>query len=413
MVSDVVDLQTLRNMVAERVVAKYPRLRHRVIYQGEKADSTLPVNPHGMLPSEWVIDPNFSIERQVVLVDEVVEDNHQLQLLVARITGEELPRDRPQWQYLLVPRFGQNQSAILFRAHHVIADGIALAKLLINSMDAGVKVSTAEVGVKSSRSYAAMLFWPIRLFFALVNFLVHLLFPSDHNLFHPLQLTGVRHVAWTDDIDFKCVRDAKSKHEVTVNDLLMSCLAGSLGRYIQHKTSQPQAGNFPLANQLRVVVPMSFRMFSKNAADVLDNQFCVVVVPLPLQTTDRIKRLQSVKRTMDRLKRSVAPLLNYILVYLVGYLPRFLSRFLIHRFANRCSAVVTNVPGPDSIVTVHGRSIHSMMFWVPALSDIGLGLSILTYAGKLRVGVTMDQAIGDDPSLITSFFQKELEEYCQ
>ncbi len=49
------------------------------------------------------------------------------------------------------------------------------------------------------------------------------------------------------------------------------------------------------------------------------------------------------------------------------------------------------------------------MFWVPSVGTLGLGLSILSYAGEVRVAVTADRAVCDNPQLLLDDFRDEFE----
>jgi hypothetical protein len=50
-----------------------------------------------------------------------------------------------------------------------------------------------------------------------------------------------------------------------------------------------------------------------------------------------------------------------------------------------------------------------MMFWVPQSGDIGIGVSILSYAGGVQFGVMSDVALCPDPQAIIDGFAPEFE----
>ena len=50
-----------------------------------------------------------------------------------------------------------------------------------------------------------------------------------------------------------------------------------------------------------------------------------------------------------------------------------------------------------------------MMFWVPQTGSIGIGLSILSYNGKVHFGLIADAKLVPDPRAITKRFQGEFE----
>mgnify|MGYP001819653663 CR=1 FL=1 len=69
---------------------------------------------------------------------------------------------------------------------------------------------------------------------------------------------------------------------------------------------------------------------------------------------------------------------------------------------------MTNVPGPREEIFLAGKAMRSMMFWVPQAAHLGLGVSILSYAGQVRVGVATDAGLLPDPDAIIKAFQDEM-----
>jgi hypothetical protein len=49
-----------------------------------------------------------------------------------------------------------------------------------------------------------------------------------------------------------------------------------------------------------------------------------------------------------------------------------------------------------------------MMFWVPQSARLGLGVSILSYAGQVRLGIATDSGLVPDPESIIEAFQEEM-----
>jgi hypothetical protein len=58
-----------------------------------------------------------------------------------------------------------------------------------------------------------------------------------------------------------------------------------------------------------------------------------------------------------------------------------------------------------------GREVRSMMFWVPQAARLGLGVSILSYAGQVRLGVVADAGLVPYPSEIIEHFQDEMKAF--
>ncbi len=142
----------------------------------------------------------------------------------------------------------------------------------------------------------------------------------------------------------------------------------------------------------------------------LENHFAAVPLELPAGNHPLPPRIQAIKARMDELKKSVAPLVVYGLQrLLLSFLPKAFSRGLIDFLANKCTAVVTNVPGPAGDLLLEGRKVRSMLFWVPQRARIGIGISILSFAGKVQVGVLADQALVPDPAELAKAFEDEFE----
>jgi hypothetical protein len=52
-----------------------------------------------------------------------------------------------------------------------------------------------------------------------------------------------------------------------------------------------------------------------------------------------------------------------------------------------------------------------MLFWVPQSGDIGMGVSIISYAGQVQFGLITDAALTPDPEAVVSRFSEEFEQY--
>ncbi|MGH8173435.1 MAG: WS/DGAT domain-containing protein, partial [Rhodanobacteraceae bacterium] len=75
----------------------------------------------------------------------------------------------------------------------------------------------------------------------------------------------------------------------------------------------------------------------------------------------------------------------------------------------KASAVATNVPGPQQPLYLAGVEVRELMFWVPQTGSISLGLSILSYNGKVYFGVIGDSKRVRDPDAIVQRFGAEFE----
>jgi len=113
---------------------------------------------------------------------------------------------------------------------------------------------------------------------------------------------------------------------------------------------------------------------------------------------------------MDELKGGYQALLSYGLLAVVGHAPRALQDPLLDYMASKATAVMTNVPGPGQPLSMAGRTLSRLMFWVPQSGDIGLGVSILSYAGGVQFGLIADAGLCPDPQRLIDGFAPEFEQ---
>jgi hypothetical protein len=109
------------------------------------------------------------------------------------------------------------------------------------------------------------------------------------------------------------------------------------------------------------------------------------------------------------MRGSYQPPLTMLLLGLSGLVPKFMQDQLLDVLANKASAVMTNVPGPQQPLYLAGQRIDQIMFWVPQSGDIGIGVSILSYNQTVQFGLIADRRFIPDPENVTPLFQAEFE----
>jgi hypothetical protein len=112
---------------------------------------------------------------------------------------------------------------------------------------------------------------------------------------------------------------------------------------------------------------------------------------------------------MQALKHSYQPLLAFALLAVSGLMSKPVQSLITGLFARKCTAVMTNVPGPRERLAPCGRSVEQVMFWVPQSGDIGMGVSILSYGGGVQFGLITDARMCPDPEAIVAGFQPEFD----
>jgi WS/DGAT/MGAT family acyltransferase len=183
--------------------------------------------------------------------------------------------------------------------------------------------------------------------------------------------------------------------------VLLSCVAGAIGDYLASH------GDDPTGCEIRAMVPVNLRPLEE--AWKLGNRFGLAPLTLPVGMAHPLERLYAVHKRMAELKTSYQPLLAFGLLAVSGQMIKPVQDALTGLFARKATAVMTNVPGPREPIHLCGRTVKQMMFWVPQSGDIGVGVSILSYAGGVQFGLITDARMCPDPQAIVERFGPEFD----
>jgi WS/DGAT/MGAT family acyltransferase len=211
-----------------------------------------------------------------------------------------------------------------------------------------------------------------------------------------------KRAAWSKPLALQDVKEVGRSLEGTVNDVLLTAMAGALRRYLQDRDEPVEGLN------LRAVVPVDLRR--PGTHEELGNKFGLVFLSLPLGIADPGDRLHELKRRMDGLKSSLEAPVAYGILNAIGGSPQPVQDLVVDIFGTKGTAVMTNVIGPKEQIYLAGAPLESLMFWVPQSGHLGLGVSILSYAGRVWLGVITDEGLVPDPEIIVSEFHVEFDE---
>jgi diacylglycerol O-acyltransferase / wax synthase len=419
-----VSLQRLRTLIEERFLV-FRRFRQRAVQMPGFA--------------VWETDRAFDIERHVVhsaLPGKA--DREALEALVSRLIATPLDAAHPMWQFHLVDNY-DGGSALVARIHHCYADGMALVRVMLSMTDAGPQGPAAmpfEPRARNARERSAFdaLLEPLAGAMKTAQSLGAWLIERGAGIWRDpaqaIELAGqggaftaeaarlatmgrdsttrfkgrvgvAKRVAWADTLPLDEVKTIGRALGASVNDVLLACVAGALRRYLIDK-GDPVNGV-----HMRALVPVNLRPLDK--AYKLGNQFGLVFLDLPIGVENPVERLYAVRSNMRALKGSYQPVLAMGLLAAMGAGPRLLQQALLEVLARNASAVMTNVPGPQQRLYMAGAAIDGLMFWVPQSGEIGMGVSIISYAGAVRFGLVTDRTLCPDPQRVIERFAPEFE----
>ncbi|MBI2769617.1 MAG: wax ester/triacylglycerol synthase family O-acyltransferase [Burkholderiales bacterium] len=419
--------EALCGRVEERLL-NYARFRQRVVEDAAGAT--------------WVEDKDFDINRHVLREKLPMKarghEQEALQEHVGALAMQPLDPRRPLWQFHLVEDY-QGGSALIVRIHHCIADGIALISVTMSLVDGGLppperKRKAAPEGAEDwisdtlikpftdmtvkalgkagdgavasmgmlrdpQKGVAGTLDLAKLAYQVLSDAAALALMPDDSKTRLKGKPGKTKRVAWCDPIPLDEVKAVGKALNCSVNDVLLSCVAGAIGEYLK------ALGDDITGQEIRAMIPVNLRPLDQ--AYKLGNRFGLVPLVLPIGMENPIERVYEVRRRMNALKGSTQPLLAFGMLAIAGLLIKPAQEAMLSLFGKKTTAVMTNVPGPRDKLKLLGSTLEQSMFWVPQSGDIGLGVSILSYGGGVQFGVITDTTLCPEPQKIIDEFVPE------
>lgn len=133
------------------------------------------------------------------------------------------------------------------------------------------------------------------------------------------------------------------------------------------------------STKFRCCFPINVRPRGADIEETFGNMFVLLSMAIPLHIEDRVERLVEVKRLCDNMKRSPETPLSAAMNQLaLKVLPTAAYVKLTQDLLDKFSFMFTNVIGPSEPVTVRGRRVEDLAFWVPTpVGNIGCLLSCM------------------------------------
>ncbi len=359
----------------------------------------------------WVDDPHLNLDyhvRQTALP--APGSDEQLRNLAARIFSQQLDRSKPLWELWLVEGLRDDRFAIVGKSHHALVDGVSGVDIttVLFDLDAdpqgrsnpppwlarpeptdlklfGDAMKERLTSPKEIvRGFRAALRGPRQVLRGVgaTSKMVGAGLAAPHTVFN-VEIGPHRRFAITqaDLAELKRVKDA---HGGTVNDVILSIVAGAIGKYLRAR------GHSTEGLEMRAMVPVSVRAASEHGA--LGNRISAMMAPLPVWAEDPVERLRIVTEQMGDLKSSGQAVGAEILTKVTDFAPTTIASQAARlqpaqRFFN---LVVTNVPGPQFPLYVLGRKMESIFPMVPLARRQALCVGIMSYNGQVNFGLIGD-----------------------
>jgi diacylglycerol O-acyltransferase len=376
----------------------------------------------------WVDDPHFNPGyhvRHTALPEPASLE--QLRNLTGRVLAQRLDRGKPLWELWLVQKVEGGRFAIISKTHHCLVDGVSgvdIATVLFDleefprgeagdeplgevappepprawfprpeptpaALIADAVAEGAGAPLGAVRLAAGAIAHPERTAGQVGKAVAGLgavlmaglqgAPASPYNL----PIGPHRRFAWVDG-DLAQFKSIKSALGGTVNDIVLSVVAGALRSHMQAN------GHEVDGVELKAMVPMSVRAEAERGA--LGNRVTAMYAPLPVYAADPVERFEAVHEAMKGLKESGQAVGAEMITQLAGFAPpTVLSQASRLQSSQRLfNVVVTNVPGPQFPLYILGRRLLRIYPQVPLVTNTALGIAIMSYDGTINFGLLGD-----------------------
>ena len=419
------DLGRLREHVGSRLHL-FPRYRKRMVHT--------PIQGHPV----WVDDERFDISHHVIRAGLPAPGGEkELKDLAGRLSSQPLDLARPGWQMWFVEGLERGRFALVAKIHHSLVDGVSgigvLTALLSPTQEAEIEPGPAwepapapsplgylvdgiaEWGgsaFSAAQSLGNALRNPVRALDDVVGSASGVLATVEDLIRRPANTPfnarsgQQRRLEWL-DLDMNTLRDLRKHLNGSLNDVVLTVVAGAVRRRL--KGRDVELGNL----DFRVSIPVDTR---RAGDDDRANKVSTWFISLPVSDPDPRRRFEAVKTQTRRCRRRRADRAFDLFWQLADWSG---SSLLATRFADVASflkpynLLVTNVRGPSVPIYLLGAPLLAFYPTLPLFENQGLAVAVLTYQGKLHVGLTGDWDLLPDLSDFAEDLRVAMEELAQ
>jgi diacylglycerol O-acyltransferase len=393
----------------------------------------------------WEYDQDFDIKRHIFRVRlDALGGEAELEALAGRLLSQVLDRGKPLWEIHVVEGLKDGRGALIVRVHHALADGVAGAALLRVMLDPTPEGSYAArrprkrpaLPPRPEHTLAEQISGAIQSALAnavaaeagllsladgllddrgkkalqeLATLLPELLQAPERFSFNK-PCSGDRKFCWA-VVDFNDMQAIRTAVGGKVNDCILSVVVRAVARYMRLHGEKVN-GRF-----LRVVCPVNLR--GDESGESLGNRITFLPVVLPLGVRDPVEMLHAVASRMEIMKNVRAAELLAIAASFLGAAPAPLQEMfwrgipLVPLPLPLLNLICTNIAGSPSALYMVGRRMIASYPQVPTGYELGLGIAVQSYDGKLFFGLTADAYVAPDVGRLRDYIRICFKELCR
>jgi diacylglycerol O-acyltransferase len=318
-------------------------------------------------------------------------DQHMNHPLSEGVRGQLLP----WWEFLVLQNKGEGPSAVVWRSHHALADGISMVHIvedIMTDMEGNKITNTLPQGLqkkfKIKRTFLDMI---LETFKALGSFGYMMSGPfDDRTAFSHAKMVHnrKRKAVCFEPLPLHFIKELKNVAGVSLNDILYTCISQALHDYLKEQDDpvlRAKGKDLLCRTLMAIALPGPS---GKDKATLLRNRWCLLSADFAVGIDDILDRLSHVHKSMTKLKQSMLPMMvigsqNYI----APFLPLSVAQGQVLGLFSRHSVAFTNVPGPPEPCKLAGCEISGVYM---VFSNLLPQISVLSYSGKIFGNITLD-----------------------
>ena len=415
----------------DTALAVVPRLRQRVVEPGSLLGTP-----------QWVEDQHFDRSYHVRHLSVPAPGTaRELLDITAALFATPLDRERPLWEAYWIDGLEGGRAAYFFKMHHSLVDGVGSVAIM-NALTqrhraAAPRVArtrfptTQEFVPPAAKGLTGTVLDGIREVAAVAGRAagtpLHVLTHPGDSADQMWRLARGLRGMWT-EMSAPTVRDPLSGSTsglsrrfdvmeiplarldairkplgVTLNDLVLAILAGTLGAYHRQRRVYSET--------LTCMVPMSLR--GRDEQDTLGNRVGMFNVGLPVGERRPHRRLFEIVRQTQTAKRDRRSTLYPFFVQTLTVLPAGAFRWLARQSLGRVNVACTNIPGVTERRYLAGAAVDAVYPFASVVQGTPLVMALFSYAGTMDIGIDTDPEAIPDPHRISELFLVHLDEMAE
>ena len=414
-----VDFARIKRFVAS-VLHRIPRYRQKLM--------TVPLDGTPV----WVDDADFQLDYHVRHTSlPRPGDESQLRALSARVMAQPLDRERPLWEIWVAEGLSGGRFALISKIHHCMIDGSSGVDIsqILQSRTPDRRIGKtprfiprpaperAELVALALRHRLAL---PLRALRGIREFrresqdfwgeirmrtrILARLFADQYSLASESPVNGLvgphRAFGWI-DMDLGELKALRRAYDCKLNDLVLTIVTEAFRNYLRRRGVRPEDLEF------RIQAPVSVR--PEESQGKLGNHVSGWLVRLPLEEENPHDQLAAIRETTRELKQSHQALGVEMMMKAIGEMPTGLLPLGVQAASGAVNSIVTNVPGPQFPLYLQGARMLALYPQVPLLPNIGIGIALISYDGKVCWGFNADPQLVPDLESFLAAVQTSLE----